>query len=290
MTPNHKPPPSRRQACLALLAGASAPRALWAQAAPALEVGVLPNISARVLLAQYQPLRVYLERETRRPVQVSTAPNWATFHERTLALEYELIVTAGHMARLAQLDRGYVPLLSYAPNIKGLIAYAKARPLKHISELRGQTLVLSNAQSLVTFRGLRWLAENGLQPGRDFRTINVPTDDSVGNVVVRGDAIAAMLSSGEYRATPEPIKADFQIMTAFAEVPSFVVLASPRLSAAAAQALKRQLLAFANGAEEGKAFFGNTGFTGMVEPAAGLMEAMDAYVDVTRKALAPPRS
>jgi len=290
MTSTPQTPTPRRLLFMALLAGASAPRALWAQAATPLEIGVLPNISARVLLAQYQPLRVYLERETKRSVQVSTAPNWATFHERTLALEYELIVTAGHMARLAQLDRGYVPLLSYAPNIKGLIAFAKSRPLKHISELRGQTLVLSNPQSLVTFRGLRWLAENGLQRERDFRVINVPTDDSVGNVVVRGDAIAAMLSSGEYRATPAPIKADFQIMTAFAEVPSFVVLASPRLPGAAVQALKRQLLAFANGAEEGKAFFANTGFTGMVEPAPGLLESMDAYVDVTRKALATPRS
>lgn len=290
MPPTLTTPTPRRQLFLALLAGAAAPRALWAQAGAALEIGVLPNISARVLLAQYQPLREFLARELKRPVQVSTAPNWASFHERTLALEYDLIVTAGHMARLAQLDRGYVPLLSYAPNIKGLIAYARSRPLKHISELRGQTLVLSNAQSLVTFRGLRWLAENGLQRERDFRTINVPTDDSVGNVVVRGEAIAAMLSSGEYRATPEAVKAEFQIMTAFAEVPSFLVLGNPRLPAPQLQAIKGQLLAFAKGAEEGKAFFGNTGFTGMVEPAPGVMESMDAYVEVTRKALAPPRS
>lgn len=290
MTSQRHPLAPRRNLCLALLAGLAAPRAPWAQAAGMLEIGVLPNISARVLLAQYAPLRDYLGRELQRPVQVSTAPSWGSFHARVLALEYDLIVTAAHLARLAQLDGGYVPLLSYAPQIKGLIAYAKARPLKAMGELRGQTLVLSNAQSLVTFRGMRWLAELGLQRDRDFRTIQVPTDDSVGNVVVRGDAIAAMLSGGEYRATPEAIKSQFQVMTTFAELPSFVVLASPRLAAAEQRALKAGLLAFANGAEEGRAFFAHTGFTGISELAPGAMEAMDVYLEATRQALAPAKT
>jgi phosphonate transport system substrate-binding protein len=60
----------------------------------------LPNISARVLLAQYQPMREYLARAMRRPVQVSTAPNWNAFHQRTLGLEYDVVVTAAHLAQL----------------------------------------------------------------------------------------------------------------------------------------------------------------------------------------------
>ena len=57
----------------------------------ALEIGVLPNISARVLLTQYEPMRKYLERVLGRPVQISTAPNWKVFQERTLAREYDLV-------------------------------------------------------------------------------------------------------------------------------------------------------------------------------------------------------
>jgi phosphonate transport system substrate-binding protein len=267
------------------MAGGFAARAASAQSAESLEIGVLPNISARTLMAQYQPMREYLSRVQARPVQVSTAPSWSRFHERTLALEYDIVVTAAHLARLAQLERGYVPVLRYAPDIKALIATAKSRPLKSIQDLRGQTLVLSNAQSLVTFRGMQWLAENGLQLNRDYRTVKVPTDDSVGSVVVRGDAAAALLSSGEFRATPDAVKSQFEVMTAFAEVPGFVVLASPRLPAAAVQSLKAQLLAFANSAAEGKTFFGNTGFTGMSELPASVMTSMDAFVDATRKAL-----
>jgi phosphonate transport system substrate-binding protein len=280
-------PLRRRSVCAALWSGIALPRLARSGTAVPLEIGLLPNLSARVLLAQYQPLREFLAREWPRPVQLSTAPNWAVFHQRTLALEYDLVVTAANLARLAQVDRGYLPLLSYTPRIKGLLVQAGARPLDSLAELRGQTLVLSNPQSLVALRGLQWLAENGLLRDRDFRTINTPTDDSVGSVVVRGDAIAALVSGGEFRAIPDALRAQLQIQTAFAEVPGFIVMASPRLAVAEALALKAAMLKFAGGSDEGKAFFAATGFTGMQEPAAGLMESLDPYVEASRRVLAP---
>lgn len=252
-----------------------------------MEIGVLPNISTRVLLAQYQPMRDYLSRELKRPVQISTAPNWSVFHQRTLGLEYDVAITAAHLARVAQVDRGYVPLVSYLPDIKGMVIHATDRPIASVAELRGRTLVLSNPQSLVTLRGMKWLHEKGLERDTDFKTIGTPTDDSVGSVVVRGDAIAAMLSSGEYRAIPEATKARLQILSVFAEVPGFVVMASPRLSAADRRRLEEQFLRFATQAEEGRTFFANTGFTAMRVPPAGLMESMDAYAEVTRRMLQP---
>lgn len=273
---------------MALGALALGPVRAWAQGAPALEIGVLPNISARVLMAQYQPMREFLARETRRAVQVSTAPNWTAFHQRTLATDYDLVVTAAHLARLAQIDRGYQPLLVYAPMIKGLFVGAKSRPLRQISELGGQTLVLSNPQSLVTMRGMQWLAEQGLQRQRDFRTVSTATDDSVGAVILRGDAMAAVCSGGEFRAIPDPIKAQLQIHSTFAEVPGFVLMASPRVPAAAARTLKDQLLQFALATDEGRAFFEATGFTGMRDIPAGLMESMDSYLEPTRKVLSSP--
>jgi phosphonate transport system substrate-binding protein len=278
----------RRSFCMTMLSSCAVPDLAWSQTGAPLEIGVLPNISARVLLGQYQPMREYLAREMSRPVQVSTAPSWTAFHQRTLALEYDVVVTAANLARVAQLDRGYAPLLSYAPTIKGMVVCASGKPIKTVAELRGQTLALSNPQSLLTLRGMQWLAENGLRRDTDFTTLNTPTDDSVGSVVVRGDAIAAMLSGGEYRAIPDAIKAQLQVLTTFAEVAGFVVLANPKLSAAQARAIKDHLQNFATGSDEGKAFFASSGFTGMREPAAGLMESMDPYVESTRRVMATP--
>ena len=278
----------RRTLCAAGSALLAAPfsRAVHAQAGAPLELGVLPNISARLLMTQYQPMRDYLARELQRAVQVSTAPNWSAFHARTLALDYDVVVTAANLARVAQLDKGYVPVANYAPDIKGMIAFANARPIKSAAELKGQTLVLSNPQSLVTLRGMQWLGEQGLQRDRDFKTVGTPTDDSVGNVLLRGDAVAAMLSGGEFRVIPEAIRSQLTVLTVFAEVPGFIVLASPKLKADDQRALKQRLLGFGAN-DEGKAFFSASGFAGIRDVAPGMMESMDVFVDATRKVLAP---
>lgn len=278
--------PGRRSASFALIAACFLPRTVWSQDSSGLEIGILPNISARVLLAQYQPMRTFLAQTLGRPVQLSTAPSWNAFHERTLAFDYDLVITASHVARVAQLERGFVPLLVYEPPIKGMIVCARARPLKNIADLNGQTLALSNPKSLVTLRGFQWLAEQGLARGRSFKTINTPTDDSVGNVVIHGDAVAAMLSGGEYRAIPEPVKEQLQVVTTFAEVPGFVVLASPRLAPDLVHSIRQELLRFSNGSPEGKAFFAATGFTALRELPDGLMASMDPYVGTTKAILA----
>jgi phosphonate transport system substrate-binding protein len=278
-----------RRLCLALPALALYPAVGRAQApkpSAAFEVGVLPNLNARLLMAQYQPLRDFLQRELGRPVQVSTAPGWSAFHQRVVARDYDLLVTAAHMGRLAQLEGGYRPLLSVTPDIKGLVITAPARPLRQIGDLRGQVLALSNPQSLVTLRGMRWLQEQGLHRGRDFQTIATPTDDSVGNVVLRGDALAAMCSGGEFKAIPDAVRSQLAIVTPFTEVPGFLYLVSPAASAAQAQALKELLLRFSQHADEGRAYFAATGFTSLRELPAGLMEALDPYVEPTRRLLA----
>lgn len=167
-----------------------------------------------------------------------------------------------------------------------MIAFANSQPMNGIADLRGQTLVMSNPQSLVAPHGLQWLTENGLPRDNNFKTIVTPTDDSVGNVIVRGDAVAAMLSEGEFRAIPEPLKTQIQILTTFTEVPGFVVMVSPRLAPPLAITVKEQLLQFATRSNEGKALLAATGFTGIHELPPGLMESMDAWVTPTRKVLA----
>ena len=274
-------------ASLALLA-ACLPVAGRARAAASLEIGILPNISARVLLAQYEPMRSFLASNLRSNIHISTAPSWHSFHARTLALEYDLVITASHLGRVAQLERGLLPLLVYEPAIKGMLISAVKRPLRSVAELKGQTLALSNPQSLVTLRGFQWLAGQGLARKRDFQTINTPTDDSVGNVVLHGDAIAAMLSGGEFRAIPAPLKQQLQVLTTFAEVPGFVVMASPRLPASQVQAVTDALLRFSAGTPEGRAFFAATGFSAIRTLPPGLMASLDPYVDATREILATP--
>jgi len=276
----------RRDFSLALLSmGCSATDALAREQRP-LELGLLPNVSARTLMAQHQPLREYLQRALQRAVQLSTAPDWSVFYRRALAYEYDVMVTAIHVGRLAQLERNYVPLVQLVPDIECMLACAQARPLASVSALRGKTLVLSNPQSLVAVQGLHWLAGSGLRKGRDFSIVQTSTDDSVGHVLMRGDAAAALISGGEFQAIAEPVRAQLRVMSRFARVPGFIVMASPHLAADDARAIRAALLAFDARSDEGRLFLARTGLHGVRAMPAGLMETMDPFVAEIRDLLA----
>ncbi len=281
---------TRRSFSLALLSSSLPAMRAMAQVQPplALEIGLLPNISVRTLMAQYKPLREYLERELHGPVQLSTANSWAEFLRRVLAYEYDVIVTAIHVGRLAQVDRGYRPLAQLMPDIECLLVCAAARPLVSVAALRGKTLVLSNPQSLVAVHGLNWLAGNGLRQQQDFAVLHTPTDDSVGNLLVRGDAVAAIISSGEFRAIPEAVRTQLQVVNRFARVPGFVILANPRLAADATATVQAALLAFDDRSAQGRDFAALTGLQGIRPMIPGLMESMDPLVGATRKLLSVP--
>lgn len=274
----------RRTFCLSSITVAVASAQARARG-DALEIGILPNVSARALMNQYQPMREYLARELARPVQVSTAPDWSVFHRRVLDLDYDVAITAAHMARLAQIDGGFAPQLSYVPGIKALLVVASERPVPEAAALKGQVVALSNRQSLVTLRSLQWLADEGLVLDRDFHTIRAPADDSVGNMVLRGDAVAGICSGGEYRVIPEAVRARLRVQRTIAEVASFVVMTGPRLPPAEVRAVRQALLGFAPGSAEGRQFLAATGFDGIGPLADGVMEAMDAYVPATRRLL-----
>ena len=275
----------RRGTLLALTAGAAAlVQPGWAQARP-LELGVVPHLSARALMSLYRPLREALQRQLRREVQLSTAASWSAFHQRTLAHDYHCVVTAANLARLVQVDAGWQPVARFTPDIRALLIAARQRPLAQVADLRGGCLALANPQSLVALRGLQWLADQGLQRDREFQVMAVPQDDSVGALVTRGDCMAAVLSGGEFMAIPEATRQQLQTVRHVADVPGFVVAASPRLSASEQAALAQAWLALP-ASDEGRAFFAASGFAGFEPPGAAALAALDPLLPETRRLFA----
>jgi phosphonate transport system substrate-binding protein len=264
----------------AVLAGGGWPLRLRAQ--PALELGVLPHLSTRTLMGLYRPVREGLQKQLQRNVQISTAPDWARFHQRVLALDYDCMVSAAHLARLAQVDAGWIPLASYAPPIQALLIAARHRPLSTPQALKGGRLVLANRQSLVTLTGLHWLAEQGLQAGVDFQVTDVAHDDSVGALLARGACDAALLSAGELLALPTDMRARVITVRTIGEVPAFVVSASPRLTTANRRELFRAWLAFGRD-DTSAAFYAGSAFRSIEPVAADALKALDHVLPQSRQ-------
>lgn len=275
----------RLLAAICLLAGALAqPARAQSGAVPELKFGVLPNVSVRVILSNYKPLREYLVRELKAEVEIVSAPDFAAYQARTQRGEYDIAVTAANLGRLAQLDHGYRPLAIYEPNIPALAIVSKANAPASLEALRGKVLALSNPQSLVALRGFAWLAEQGLRRDVDYRTVHVRNDDSLGRVLDTGEAPIAIMSAGEFRQIAPEMRDRLQVWNEFARVPGFLVIAKPTMPEAQQARIRTLLLAFP-ATEEGKAFATLAGVRGIRAVTAEELSGLDPYVAETRARL-----
>ncbi|MFM9970594.1 MAG: phosphate/phosphite/phosphonate ABC transporter substrate-binding protein [Burkholderiales bacterium] len=247
-------------------------------------VGVIPNVSARVIVNNYQPMRVYLERELKRKVEIATAPDFRAFSAATFRGDYHLVITAANLGRLAQVDGKWEPIAIYEPAIPGMLVAAADNTNAAVSQLRGKSLALANPQSLVALRGLQWLREQGLQDGRDFKIVLAGNDDSLGALIRSGEGPMAMMSMGEFRQIGEETRKSLKIVTEFAKVPGFLVMTNPRLSGSDQKQLKALILGFPK-SDEGKQFSSLANVANIRDLSAADLKPLDAFIEQTRAGL-----
>jgi len=277
---------SHRRGLLAamLAAGAALPGAPRAQAAP-LQLGVMPNVSARILITQYQPYRLWLEERLGRPVEVVTAPGLQAFFERAVAGAYDLAVMAANLARVAQVDGGMRAVGIYEPRIQCVMVTLRERPIASIEALRGRQVAMTNPQSLVALRFRHWLRRNaGMEIGRDVTGLHARNEDSLAQLLTRGDTPLAVMSGIEFAAIREEIRSTLLIWRNWEAVPGFLTMSRAAMPEAESERL-RALLATFPATEAGREFARLTGFTNLRPPTQGELEELDDLVAETRQLL-----
>ncbi|MGV8992317.1 MAG: phosphate/phosphite/phosphonate ABC transporter substrate-binding protein [Thiobacillus sp.] len=235
----------------------------FALAAPdaALRVGILPTLSAKVLLTNYQPLRVYLERELQRPVEMLTSTDFKRFHHDTLAGDFDLLVTAPHLARLSQLEAGFLPVATYLAANRAVLITAKNKPIKQLEEFRGQNLAIFDSLGLIVLQAQQWLEDRGFEQGRDYRAILFPSHNSVGFSVQHGESLIGIVSPAGLRQLPPETLGQIQVFAELPQVPALIWVVHPRMKLEADR-LQAVLLRFA-GTPEGIQFYSSNAYKGM---------------------------
>jgi phosphonate transport system substrate-binding protein len=251
-----------------------------------LVIGVLPNIAPAALLEQYENVKRYLERLNPQKVRIVLPSNFKAFFDSTMRGDYDLAVAAPHFARVAQLDRNLVPLVMYEPRINALLVTPADSVVQTARDLRDKPVAFANPQSLVAMYGQQWLGQQKLDAGKDYEVKSARTDMGVGRLMLSGEAVAAVMSNGEFRALPADEAARLKIVESFARIPNFILLAHPRLDRERQARLKGQLKAFISGAsEEGTAFAKATGITNIVDADDATLRELDPYAAPTRRAM-----
>jgi phosphonate transport system substrate-binding protein len=257
----------RLTTCFILLVFPVIPHAVLAQAqnqAKALQVGILPISTTRVLIKNYQPLKTYLEHELKRPVELVTAHDFRTFHFNTIAGQYDIVITAAHLGRLAQTQANYVPLARYKAPHRTLLIVAKDLPLKSLQDLRGKVVAGIDPITLAMNESMLWLRSQGLRAGTDFTLLETPSPISAAYSLKNHQSVMAISSPQGMKQLPDDLKDSIEIFASLPELPSLMWLAHPRMAAELPK-LKAALLGFTPASTEGAKFYAATGYIGMRE-------------------------
>lgn len=274
----------RRRRALLLAALAAWVTPLAAQPRRVLTLGLFPSLSPQALFAMYKPLRVHLEDRLGMTVELQTAPDFATYVRRALARDYDVILAAPHLARLAQLDAGYVPLASCRTPIRGSLIVAADSPVRKLDDVRGKRLAVPDALALVGMMGEEWLRVAGLEGKSDYQVLYARSHNNAVRLVLAGEAEAAMVSSIFVARLPAAHRNQLRVVNTSDPVPGQYILAQPDLGAREMSDLLAALLGFA-ATPAGRDFFKEYNLGGLDPASGGELRALDPYVQRVRAAL-----
>ena len=246
-------------------------------------IGVVPNMSARMISTQYQPVADYFEKGLGRKVAVTTGTNFPNFYQRAVANEFQIMVTAPNLARVSQADGNWEAIAVFEPGIPGLLVGMADRQ-NNLEFLRGKKLAVANPQSLVALAGINWLSSQGFVNNRDYEIVRIANGDSLGISLKTGEAAFALMSQGEFNAKDTELKKILTPITTFVRLPGFFIMVNANMASGEKQKMTSLILDFPK-SEQAKQFISVTGFTGLQPPTAEQLKFLDSFMEATRQGL-----
>jgi phosphonate transport system substrate-binding protein len=234
----------------------------------------------------YQPMRSFLERELKREVILETAASYRAFYDDTRHGIFDLVITAPHLARLHQIDGGLHALAMNDSRTKTVIVVREDSDIHDLQRLRGKVIALHDPAAASVIQGIAWLRRVGLQVGRDYQTVHLPTQTSTVLAVIEGRAKAGVVTSAGLTQFPGPAADKVRVLAGIGYLSGLVYMAGPQLDQAQRDALTVALLKFPKNEPLWSQFTGTSGYGRIMAVDNARLRKMDPLLPATRRALA----
>lgn len=258
----------------------------WAQQPP-LRMALIPYLSPNVLVPLFQPLARHFEKDMGRPVELFSAPTIRSHVERILKPDFDIIFSAPHMGRLAQLDAGYVPIGSFERPLKGVITVRKDGPIQKIQQLKGRTIAINDRLVLNSILTLQELAARGIKLS-DLKLVSAASQNSAILSVIAGNVDAAITVNFALGQVSKDQLQQVRVLFQTDDVPlmpSTLILVHPQMSKETQSRLTASLLRFAQ-TDGGKQFFLASSYSNVVPVNQAQLKNLDIYIPELRRLLA----
>ncbi len=249
----------------------------------ALIFGVCPYLSASQMVAQLSPLVKRIEEALDRKVVMISAPDFISFVDRTTRGDYDLVLTAPHMGRLAQLQDGWQPVVQSGQTLAAVFLVRRESDIQDIADLRGKTMAIGNRNSVTYFLTEKTLTEKGLTVDKDVEIIECSTFSNVAQSVFLAEVAAG--------ATPVLLWDTWQYVNAEQHAqlrelfrtkpaaPNFFMMASPKTDQPTIRRLIGSLSSYQD-SPEGRDFFRKSQFISFLPVEESTMKDIDPLLRV----------
>lgn len=242
-------------------------------------LGVFPYVTADQLIKSHAPLQRYISETLRRPVALVSAPDFVTFDQRTRHGDYDLVLTAPHFGRVAEVRDDFRRVARTRNEVQAVFLVPNNSPIRGLRDLRGKTVMIAEPVSMLYQLAVHRMREIGLVPGRNVTILDTRTHNNAILAPLHGEADAGVTGlmiweklAGEYRQ-------QLRVIGRSGKAPGLMVMANPRFRAQDVATLRRALLRFQR-TPEGKAYFRATGLEGFDVIDDATMISLDAYTRV----------
>lgn len=244
-----------------------------------ISLGLFPYVTSTQLVQFHSPLKNYLSQTLGLKINLVTAPDFESFMERTRRGEYDLILTAPHLGRLAEKRDGYKRVAMTGHRVEGLFLAKKESEINSLDDLKNKKIMIAQRISVIFQMALQTLAEKGLTDGKNVTIIETKTHNNALYAPLRDEADASVTGVLLWHTLGQEYKDKLKVIGSTNSVPGFVLLSHPRIPAGTQQKLQQALFDFGKTAE-GKLYFASNGLKEFLPIDEKTMRELDPYTRI----------
>lgn len=242
-------------------------------------LGIFPYLNPSTLLEKWGPLRVHLEKKIGKKVSIVTAPSYKDFVTRSYAGEYDFIITAAHLGRLAQKEKGFRPLVAPLADLYGVFVVQKDSDANRLEDLKGKVIAMPSSLAIITLAGISTLHKAGLTAGENITVKTHPSHNSAILSVHYKNAAAGLTSVKALNIMNETIKKDLRLIAETDKIPyPIVFMAAHKVDESEVRQFQAEVLDYFDHTVSGRKFVLNAGYSKIVETQESEFIKIDPYV------------
>lgn len=211
-----------------------------------LTMGVFPYVSTSKIIIHNNVIRKHVNNTTNYDLALVSAKNLPTYINNLKDYKYDLIFSAPHLARYVEKKYHYKRVIMTSHKIKGVYITKNTSSIRSINELKGKTISLTPAQTVIHQMVLNQFDKHGIIPGENIKVKKIKTFSNAIYDVLNGNSDVAVTGVKIWNKLPAKVKKNLRKLAETKPIGGFVILAKPDVGQQVIIDIQNSLLSFNN--------------------------------------------